>query len=272
MAYFHLFLETFGLFSNLLKATGERQMEKPSLDEVLSYAKNQVRYFISKKASKYPKEFKEEIEQECYLSIIIKYNEIEAERGWKSLVYQKAHGVVQDYIKIGKGDEFSKLSVNNKNFRRAKITRNEDNEETEFSQFLGQNGIYTEDPSETVDIKWDLISRLASQDIRLRCFAMHLIGHTLEQIALVVGKEHSRVGQYIQEFIERFDDPEYSSCGWFLQTCFAFGLCEKLGIPNIDQQLGHQLPKVDLNDLNPHFTVLNNRAQMSLFNEQEPTT
>lgn len=251
---------------SIVPYAGESMEVKPSLEEVLDYAKAQIKNFIRKKAYNLPREHQEEIEQECFLSIIKKYNEITADGGWRSLVYQKANGVVLDYIKEGKGDEFSRTSVNKKGFHRANVYLNSNDEETDFSQYLGQQGHFTDSEAE-IKINWDLVAKMASGDIRLHVYAKHLLGHSLEQIALVFNKEHARIGQYVEEFISRFDDPEYADCKWFKQTCFAFGLCEKLGLPAVDQGLGWSLVAVDLNDLKPHADILERRAQMDFFNE-----
>lgn len=253
---------------SIVPYTGGSMEEKPSLDEVLDYAKAQIKNFIRKKAYNLPREHQEEIEQECFLSIIKKYHDITADGGWRSLIYQKANGVVLDYIKEGKGDEFSRSSVSKKGFHRANVYLNSNDEETDFSQFLGQQGHFTEAELD-IKINWDLVSRLASKDLMLHVYAKHLLGHSLEQIALVFNKEHARIGQYVEEFVSRFDDPEYADCAWFKQTCYAFGLCEKLGLPNVDQGSGWQLKPVDLNDLKPHAAILEQQSQMTMFMDDQ---
>lgn len=249
-------------------------MQKPSIEEVLKYAKPQVLKFISQFASEVPDEHKEEIEQCAYVRLLDSYEKLEADLGWKSFVYLHCRGAVLDFLKFGKGFGETKWSISkveqngSKHISkiRERVSFSDDNNDTcPLEYVLGINGVFNEATIKLVNINWDLVSRMASEDIGLHCFAMHIRGFHLEEIAPVFGISRARVGQHIQAFVARFDDPEIADQTWFLQTCFAFGLCKYLGLPDQDQSeivnysVGWNLKPVDLDSLVP--TVSGNAHQ-----------
>ncbi len=270
-------IETIPLFS---MTPPEGGIVKPSIDEVLQYTKSNVRKIISDKASMLPKEQREEIEQEAYFRIIKKYPEIEPE-GWKSLVYNHCRGAVLDYIKQGTGFEEDRKSLQNNDIEGAspgKIfdrmsMQNSDNEDLSVDQIVGQQGIFNQFDMDKVEINWELVSRLASQDECLHAFAKSLRGITLDQIAPVFGVKIARAGQMVQAFIDRFDDTEYAACPWFKQCCLALGISELLGLPKIDQSnilgfnIGWNLPPVDIDSIEPCKWIKENNSQMSFVDE-----
>lgn len=237
-------------------------MEKPSLDEVLLYARLAVRATISKKkkARSAPREQQDEMLQAAYERILEKYPEIEAE-SWKSYVYTHSRGAVLDYLKSGEGFAEKRWSLQKPedvgNTHVGKINErvslhNSAGEDVSLDQVVGQFGVFNELQLDRIKINWDLVSRMSSQDECLRAFAMHLRGITLDAMAPVFGVKVARAGQLVQAFVDRFDDPVHTDCPWFKQCCFALGLCDRLGVPNIDQSkimgfsIGWGLPAVDL--------------------------
>ena len=255
-------------------------MEKPSLDEVLLYAKAMVRKCIAenKHSKGAPKEHKDEIEQDAYERLIGKYPEIQPD-GWKSLTYNHCRGAVLDYLKQGKGFAEERWSLQKPeevgNTHVGKISErislhNTDGEDVSLDKVMGQYGAFNELSFDRIEINWDLVARMSSQDESLHAFAKFLRGITLDQMAPVFGVKIARAGQLVQAFIERFDDPDHADCPWFKQCCFALGLCERLGRPKIDQSkilgfnLGWNLPAVDLDSVKPCQHITEMKSQMSL--------
>lgn len=258
-------------------------MEKPSLDEVLLYAKPMVWQWIAKLAQKIPKEQQDEIEQEAYVRLVKKYPEIQAQ-GWKSLVYNHCRGAVLDYLKHGKGFEEDSWSLQKpeevgqvhagKMHSRISLL-NSDDEDVSIDQVAGQNGVFDGFDMDKIEINWELLARLASKDKCIHAFALHLRGVTLDQMAPVLGVEIARAGQLVQAFVDRFDDPEHADCPWFKQTCYALGISELLGMGLLDQSgvrigglefisIGWNLKPVDLDSLEPAQWIKEKNSQMSL--------
>lgn len=264
-------------------------MEKPSLDEVLSYGKKMVRHWIRKKAKNAPLEQQEEMEQEAFIRLMTKYPEIETEKGWKSLVYQHCRGAVLDYDKGGHGFEDDSWSIQKPEEAGAvhagkmqtRVSLNDsDGDDVSIEQVLGQNGAFSMFDPQKVSINWELVARLASQDEFLHAFAKFLRGVTLEEMAPVFGVKVARAGQLVQAFVARFDDPEHADCPWFKQTCFALGISEHLGMGLADQSgvrigglefasLGWNLNPVDLDDNSPSQAIRETQSQMSFMDAAE---
>lgn len=257
--------------------------KKPSIEEVIRYATPQVRKFIGEIASDLPIEQREEIEQDAYLRLVSAYDAIDAELGWKSFVYLHCRGAVLDYCKFGRGFHEKRWSIaseegpgsSNPGKMRSRLDLVADGEDVDIDHVLGMNGAAVEAAVDVVKIRWELVERMASQDECLRAFASHIRGNGIEELAPTFGLCRARVGQLIQAFAARFDDPELADCPWFKQTCYAFGLCKHMGMPDVDQsevlgfQVGWGLPRVDLDDLTPCQTIQHETAQLDLFGGSE---
>jgi hypothetical protein len=230
----------------------------PTKQEVLEYAKPLLRKFISENAADLPYEHKQEIEQSGYLRILSHYDVIDAGAGWKSFVYNHCRGAVLDYLKAGHGFQENRWTIakqEGKNSRfKTKIRErvsvvNSDDESLGIDALAGLFGIFDELDLPRIEIRWELVAKMASQDKVIHAFAKHILGQTIEQIAPTFGKERARAGQMVQAFIARFDDSSQlteKNRQWFLQTCYAFGLCGILGLEDIDQGVAHTLEPVDL--------------------------
>lgn len=259
----------------------ESKATKPSLDEVIKYATPQIRKFIGKFAADLPMEQREEIEQDGILRIIRAYDNLDVSLGWKSFIYTHCEGSVKDYLRFGKGFHESRWSLALKPGEdtkfgrkiRDRVSLEFDGESIDIDQIIGAHGVFSEMKFDEVQIRWELVARMASQDEVLHAFAKSLLGYGIEQMAPVFGLCRARVGQLIQAFVERFDDPDLADCPWFKQTCYAFGICTHLGMKDIDQSevmgfsIGWGLPQVDLDDLKPCLQILEDQSQMNFFGE-----
>ena len=258
--------------------------EKPSIDEVLAYAEPIIQKFISQHAIDLPYEQKDEIKQSARLRILQAYQNLDADAGWRAFAYIHARGAVLDYLKFGKGFQEQGWSLRKeeengsrnqlKIFMRMDLRQTDSSEDAfNIDQALGMNGVYSEQDTEkeidAIEINWDLLSRMAAKDQELHVFAKYIRGIGLEQMAPVFALKRARIGQLIQSFVERFDDPERADEPWFKQTCFALGICKLLGMPQVDQsdvlgfKVGWNYEPVNLDSLEPHYSIVEANSQTS---------
>lgn len=232
---------------------------KPTLDEVLAYAEPNLKKFIAKLAVDLPLEQKEEILQEGYIRILHAYESLEPDSGWKSFVYNHARGAVLDYLKSGTGFAESRWTLTkpedhesrnvNKISSRVDAT-SEEGDSLGIDYLLGINGV-VDVQEDQIKIRWELVARMASQDKGINSFARYIKGFSIEEIAYSQGVCRARMGQILEDFVQRFDDPANNLNPWFLQTCYAFGLCNRLGFEDKDLGLGWSLRKVDIDNTVP---------------------
>ncbi len=254
----------------------EGKVTKPSFDDVLKYAKPLLRKFVSERCADLPIEQKEEIYQDASIRLWEAYQGLDPERGWKSFVYNHCFGTVMDYLKSGKGFEEESWSIKkeeeheaihvNKIRHRVSIVNSED-DTVDIDQVLGMHGKFADAKVGASKINWELLSRMASVDLPLRAFLQHIRGHNLEEIAATRGQSRTRVGQLVQEFIDRFDDPDLAADPWMDQVIWALGLSSHFDLEDCDQSeihgipLGQTLPAVDLDNETPWPK----QQQMALF-------
>lgn len=235
--------------------------EKPTQEEIISYATPIIYKFINKYGSDIPEEHKQEIEQDTYLRLIEAFPRIDKDRGWKAFTYNHCRGTVLDYLKFGKGTQENKWSIrkdedqNSRSRNKIKervFLEGSDGEQFDLDEVIGKLGHFNEIILNEVSINWDLVSRMSSVDESIHATAKWLRGFKIDEISKGFGISRSKVAQLIQLFISRFDDPESANETWFLQTCYAFGLCPKLGIQNVDQSkivgypIGWNMEPIDL--------------------------
>lgn len=249
---------------------------KPSMDDVLKYAKPLIHKFIGEHACDVPTEQKEEIFQEANLRVIEAYADLDADKGWKSFVYNHCRGAVLDYLKAGEGFQEQRWSIAKEEehgsrhvfkIRDRLNNSNHDNEEIDIDHVLGANGIFSSIDFDIVAIDWNLVAKMASSDEALHVFAKYLRGFTIEELVNVFSVSRSRIQQLLAEFINRFDDPSYIHSPWFSQCIWALGLARHFGIADRDQSLvfgmiiGHSLIPVNLDSQEPFDEV--EHVQMS---------
>lgn len=246
--------------------------QKPTIDEVIEYAGHcRKRIMSDKELRQLPTEHQQEIEEQMFLRVCGAYPKIDAEKGWKSFVYKHCWGAAKDYLKSGNGFSESRTQkAAKKRFTDQGKTPQEapdmlhriemlsiDGKEVDLDQVLGVHSVFTSEPLDTVKCDWDLIARMASIDKGIHCLALWIRGNTLETIGNGFDLSVQRIWAIIQEVIEKFDDPSLCVDPWTLQTIYAFGLCEVLGVHDVDQStvfgipLGQNLDPVDLDFIEP---------------------
>jgi len=208
-----------------------------------------IDHFVRKKASEIPLEHKEEMQQEAFLRIFNTYERLDPERGWKSFVFKHCRGAVMDYQKFGKGFPENRWSLQKKSnkkktpvriFQRMDFDREDQN--ISMDSVMLEAGLFAFIDEHQIKINWDLVARMSSIDQFIHIFAKFCRGFEIMEIAYFFGISRTRVFQIIQSFIERFDNPELAEDPWFKQTCFAFGLCRRLGIKDVDQSKLYNIP------------------------------
>jgi RNA polymerase sigma factor (sigma-70 family) len=255
------------------------EKKKPSIQEVIQYAKPIVKKFIGKHATDIPHEQKEEIEQECYLRLWEAYEKIDPEKGWKSFVYNHCRGSVLDYLKAGKGFSEEKWTLSNEEeegeikvpkMRDRAFMVNTDDDSLDIDTVLGASGVFSTFDIDRINIRWNIVAKLASTDEKIHVFAKWLRGFNLDEMGVIFGLSKSRIAQMISDFIQMLDDVDMQCASpWVRQTIYAFGLSMHYGIEDIDQsrifgiQIGQDLIPVNLDSFEPFS--FDDHNQMGLF-------
>lgn len=249
-----------------------------TIEQVIDYAKPLVHSYVSKVAADAPREHKQEIEQAVYLRLLKAFPRFDPKKGQFSFVYTHVRGAVLDYLKFGRGFAENRwsLSKSPNEARTPKLTKRvqqyssgESDDEVCLDQLLGENKKFQTVDFDKINIRWDLVARLASNDDHLHAFARNIRGQTIEEMAPVFGVVRTRVSQMIQMFIGRFDDPACADDPYFKQVCYAFGLCKALGMEDKDQSevmgfsMGWKLEPVDLDSISDQV------SQMGFFDEED---
>jgi hypothetical protein len=225
-------------------------VQKPSVDDVITYAQFMVKSFITKYALDYPREHQEEMQQEAFERCLKAYPRLDPLKGWKSFVYNHCRGAVMDYKKFGQGFHEQRWSVvkekdakrpqPGKIWDRINITLDQE-QDFDLDTYLGSQGIHcTQNAQPTID--WDLVARMASCDEVIHAFAKYILGFEINEIAVMFGISRSKAALFLTAFIDRFDDPLLFDDIWVNQTAFAFGIAPLLGYKNVDQSIIHGFP------------------------------
>lgn len=221
-------------------------------------------HFVKKRALDCPVEHQEEMKQEAYVRILNSYEKLDVTRGWKSFVFNHCRGAIMDYQKFGIGFAENRWSLQKTTKKRnttfkinSRIDFDRDNQSLDLDTVMANHGLFASiNTSETI-ILWPLVESMAQQDETIHIFAKALLGFDMCELAEIFGLSRGRICQIIELFIERFDDPQLVDDLWFKQTCYAFGLCKVLGMPEVDQsdvvnyQVGWSTNKADLYSYNP---------------------
>lgn len=230
--------------------------EKPPLDEVVEYATKQISIYVGKIASSLPLEQREEAGQTAMLRVLEAYERIDGSKGWKSFVQRHCSGAILDYIRWGTGFEESTLKKPDEDAEpekkpwrlksRLQIVTDHDGE-ISLDSTLGFVGVSKTQPDiDGYRPNWDLIARMATQDVDIHLVAKLLLGFTQTELSSMFKVSRERLTQRLNEFCIRLDSTEHLGSRWIAQTIFAFGLCSKFHQPEIDLGFGWEYDPVDL--------------------------
>lgn len=218
---------------------------QPSWTEVSEHVTKTIGFVIGTRGKELPIDQKEDISQEALLRCWKAYENIDGDRGWKSFISTHCHGAFLDYIKTGRG--FQEHKSNSTEFKsRLNFMESDGETNSSLDHILGSQGIFhTLDTEFETKIKWDLLSRIASRDDSVLILAKILLGFSVSEISDDSVFCRERVGQQVNELLERFDDPKNNGDKWINQIIYALGLSIHYGTPNEDNGWGWEYPPTD---------------------------
>lgn len=245
----------------LAKRSKSKSKKEFFLEFILFKARKYISFALSRKSTKrLPKEQQEEISQEAILKILELFESKRIKKKfWRTYIRTICFGKALDYKKLGQGFE------DGYGWTRFENT-NGDEEEISIDQTLSYHEKYTTYDVEKIEIKWDLLCKMASRDKWLECFLRQIRSDKLREIAPVIGLSVSRADQYINEFLERFDDPKDYDNPWVQQIAYGLGISKILGWPAAPVYLeggamvGEFLKPINLDEL-PIHPVMNQKQE-----------
>lgn len=249
--------------------------EMPTFEVVYAYAEKTTDYFIQKIAKWLPREHKEEIKQDAFLRAAEAYKKFDPDKGWRSFIQLHCRGAVLDYLKLGSGnieDGFVSDEANDGLKHRVNLLSDDGASYLSTDEVLGLNGVFTDscEHRPSLNIRWDLVSRMASFDDDLHIVAKVLVGFTQDEIAdqyRLAPHAHisrERVSQRFYEFFDRLDNGYGRFDAWLNQCIYALGLSEYYHEADKDHGVGWSLRSINLRDP-MSFRKAKTQSQLSLF-------
>ena len=246
-------------------------MNKPTKDEIYTYAKKKIEKAIYDHAKGKPHEQIEEATQEAWVRVFEAYERIEGDK-WKSFIATHANGAVLDYFKLGKGfieDRKGKEDKKDKDGNEIKKSRDnikvrvnyadDEDKSLDVDAIAGLNGVFTEEfLMENQDIKWDLVAKMASVDSAVHLLAKLILGFSMDELADFFKCSKETLSRRYRRFLKRLNMPSYARDPWMDQFIFAFGLSELFHLKEVDNGLGHDYQKIDLYSVKPLKVVTEN--------------
>ncbi len=243
----------------------EEAKELPTWENVEEYANKKINSAVYSKCSNLPYEIQEDIKQEAWIRVWRHFDKLVPGKSWKAFISTHCNGAVLDFLKSNRG--LHELKTGATTMKSRVRMYSEDGSEFGVDHVLGAFGIYAdaEHDKEQLDIKWDLVQRLAAEDDRVLILAKHIVGVSYVDIASQSKFCRERVGQQCREIINHFSSPESEGDKWTEQVLYAFGLSDLYGTPNEDNGFGWQMEPVDI--FSDTSTIANNkfRPQMEMF-------
>jgi len=202
-------------------------------ESVIAKASEYLDYSINKYAAHLPKEVKEDIKQTGFERILRHFEKINFDEPWKSFIQNHCNGTVLDFLKSPKNQRYHQEI-------------NEQTCEVDSFDLLNIGLFYNSFDDLKLDIKWDLVARLASKDDRVLLVARFILGHTLSDISRDSNFSRERINQKFKEFCELIDDPFEIDNKWVNQIIYAFGLSEHFDMKAEDNGEGWDLEPVNI--------------------------
>lgn len=246
------------------KKLPKKTKKEAFLEILLDHARKVTKQAIRKYCKRCPPEQQDEILQMALLMVLELFDKKQIRRKfWKTYLRIRCRGLAQDYKKQGTGFEDGAGWVRFENM-------NSEDDEISVDQVLSSNGVFSKWDPARIEIKWEMLAKLASMDFHLECFLKQIRSEKLKEISPVMGVSVSRADQFINEFIERFDDPERYHNDWDIQIAWALGISEMLGLPNKPLLrhdggiVGDSLIPINLDDETVHQNILHKKAQAKI--------
>jgi DNA-directed RNA polymerase specialized sigma24 family protein len=231
---------------------------KPSFETVYEYALKSTEHHIRRSARHLSQEQKEDIIQTSMLRTWEAYKNLNADLGWKSFIGLHCRGAVLDYLKGGSFEEGLGGTSQSDDALKYRVEILNDNDDAiSVENTAAVYGVFTDaelPDVEGFDPKWELLSKMASEDESLMMIGKILLGYTQEEVAaqsyddLKKGVSRERVSQKVYELFAKMDSPFYLHDMWINQCIYALGLSKHYHMHENDNGVGHDLHPVDLND------------------------
>lgn len=241
-------------------------MSKPSREDVIKLAYSTAEKYISRRWRSLPKEQADEAIQNAAIRAHLRYDELNFDENWQSLIKKNARGAVLDYVRSGEGFEESELKSSQDqkdlddaqerataNVRalssRVDMALDDDGQFADVEQIAGLYGVFSEIDSENGKINWPLVSRLASQHFEVLIVGMLMLGFYPGEVAERLDISRERILQIAGGFIDSLDAIENYGHYATEQIIFAFGLSEYFHQKSIDNGYGWDFRVINLFDL-----------------------
>lgn len=254
-------------FSYSFRSLGEKSrrgdvMSKPTREDVIKLAYATAEKFIGRRWRSLPREQADEAKQNAAIRANNKYEALNFEDNWESLIKKNARGAVLDYIRGGEGFEESELKSSNEpeeisqtvstsNVKalssRVDMALDEDGQFADVEQIAGLYGVFNEMETMEGKINWPLVSRLASEHFEVLVVGMLMLGFYPQEVAEKLDISRERILQVAGGFLEGLDSVENYGRRSTEQIIFAFGLSEYFHQRSIDNGYGWDFKKyIDL--------------------------
>ncbi len=239
-------------------------MSKPSREDVIKLAYSTAEKYISRKWRSLPKEQADEAIQNAAIRAHLRYENLNFDENWQSLIKSNARGAVLDYVRRGEGFEESELKsaqeqkdLDEANERstvkafssRVEMALDDDGQFADVEQIAGLYGVFNEIDSDHGKINWPLVSRLASQHFEVLIVGMLMLGFYPGEVAEKLNMSRERILQIAGGFIESLDAIENYGHYATEQIIFAFGLSEYFHQKALDNGYGWEFRVINLFDL-----------------------
>lgn len=211
-------------------------LEKERESEFFAFIDVTANKYIGRRCKSLPLEDRKEIKSKIYEYFVENFDRISSNDNWAGYVERCCSGMVKNYKR------------DNKKRWHELVDTLEDDETPESKMDRLSVNINHKQGAELIDINWDLLSRLCYVDKELHAFVkVKLLGYSLKDVEYHFGvSDQKRVWDLIEAFLSRFKMQSSFRNPWFLQICFALGICELLDIDSVDQRQGYNFEKVDL--------------------------
>jgi DNA-directed RNA polymerase specialized sigma24 family protein len=236
-------------------------MSKPSRDVVLAFAMKKIPKHIQDNASNKPYEQKEEAAQEAVAEVLEAYERIEENNPkWKGFIDLRCRGAIIDYFKAGKGhQEDRKGKTTRANITSRVSNTDKEGNEVDIYQLAEVFSMMREnDYMDSMEIKWDLVSKMASADSAIHLLAKLVLGFSMDELEKIFKCSKETLSRRYRRFLKRLDMPSYARDPWMDQFIYAFGLSHVFHLKEVDNGLAQDYVKVDLYSTKPLKSITEN--------------
>jgi DNA-directed RNA polymerase specialized sigma24 family protein len=194
-------------------------------ETVIKKASEYLDYSINKYAFTQSRETKEDIKQTGFVRVLEAFERIdESMNSWKSYIQNHCNGAVLDYLKSPKNSR--------------KTSELFDGTYIEADDLINMGMFYNSAHETKLNIKWDLVSRMAAKDDRVLLVARFLLGYTISDVSTNATMSRESITCKFQDFCSSLDDGFNVNDPWTNQIIYAFGLSHRFSVSEHDNGWG----------------------------------